>query len=325
LVTDPTHRLLIAASSYQRTRAAIDPAIQIVQLDRDGNFSLDGTRLSAESVQPTLIRLDWDMMQSGHMKSVVEIIRGARGLAFVQTSAAGLDNPLFRIVEEKARYFCNSDAQAPPIAEFVLDSVLNRWHRFDIRAAHQAARRWQRTSFKEMLESNWLIIGFGNIGQRIARQAKGFGANVTALRRNTGDSGPADRVDVLANMGAYLKTADVVVLACALNDETRGLANEAFFGELKKDAVLVNIARGDLIDEPALLRALDANAFDAAILDVFATEPLPEDHPFWTHERVVLTPHSSNAGLGTLDRGDALFLENLDSFLNQRPLRNLVQ
>lgn len=319
------HRLLIAETAYRRVHEAIAPGIDVILLETNGTFTLNGSELAVPDVQPTMIRLDWDMMQSGHMKPVVDIIRASDGLEFVQTSAAGLDNPLFRIVEDKTRCFCNSDAQAPPIAEFVVASVLNRWHRFDLRADHQAAHRWQRTTFREMLESNWLIIGFGNIGQRIATQVKGFGGRVTALRRDTSDPGPADRVDVLDNVHDYLGEADVVVLACALNDQTRDLADAEFFRRMKPDALLVNIARGDLVDEAALLEALDANAFDAAILDVFRTEPLPADHPFWDHERVIITPHSSNAGLGTLPRGDALFVDNLDRFLNGRPLRNLVE
>ena len=242
----------------------------------------------------------------------------------MQTSAAGLDNALFGLVRSRTRAFCNSDAQAPPIAEFVLASVLNHWHRFDLRAARQKGRVWQGASFKEMLDANWLIIGFGNIGQRIARQVKGFGSSVTAVRRNVSEAGPADNVDVLANLHAHLPTADVVVLACALNEETRSLADAAFFQAMKADAVLVNIARGGLVDEEALLAALDAGALEAAILDVFETEPLPEDHPFWGHPRVYVTPHASNQGLGTQRRGDALFLDNLDRFLSGRALRNLV-
>lgn len=144
----------------------------------------------------------------------------------------------FGMVRNKTRAFCNSDAQAPPIAEFVVASVLNHWHQFSLRAEHQKNHRWQGTSFREMLGSNWLIIGFGNIGQRIARQVKGFGGNVTALRRNVSDPGLADQVDSLIH--------------------------------------------------------------------------------------VYMTPHASNRGLGTQDRGDVLFVENLNNYLSGRPLRNLV-
>lgn len=319
------HRLLLAETSYQRIKSDLPAAIEVVCLDAEGHFHLRSQPLALADVQPTMVRLDWDLIQLGHMKAVVQLIREAESLDFVQTSAAGLDNPLFRVVEQRARYFCNSDAQAPPIAEFVVASVLNRWHRFDLRAARQSDRRWEGNSFKEMLESKWLVVGFGNIGQRIARQVQGFGARVTALRRDTGSVGTADAVDTLDNVSTYLPDADVIVLACALNEETHGLVNGNFLSQVKTDAVLVNIARGGLVDEAALLAALDTDALDAAILDVFETEPLPDDHPFWSHERVLVTPHASNRGLGTLDRGDALFLDNLDRFLSGQPLRNLVK
>jgi phosphoglycerate dehydrogenase-like enzyme len=318
------HRLLIAERAYERIRTSIPGEVQVIQLDNDGRFLVDGKPLGPEDVRPTMLRLDWDLMMSGHIKSVVEIVQASEEIEFVQTSAAGLDNPLFGLVRSKARAFCNSDAQAPPIAEFVVASVLNHWHQFELRAERQRGRQWRGNRFKEMLDSNWLIVGFGNIGQRIAKQVKAFGGSVTAIRRNLSEVGPADSVDVLANLYVHLPTADVVVLACALNDETRLLAGAEFFRAMKADALLVNIARGGLVDEVALLEALDAKAFDAAVLDVFETEPLPDEHPFWGHPRVYVTPHSSNQGLGTERRGDALFLDNLQRFLDGRSLRNLV-
>ncbi len=319
------HRLLIAASAYDRVHSEIPQAVTPILLSADGQFLLNDEPLAAGEVRPTMLRLDWDLLQSGHMEAIVQIIRTTEQLEFVQTSAAGLDNPLFDLVRSRTRCFCNSDAQAPPIAEFVLASVLNHWQQLQTRAERQRDRRWRGVSFREMLGSNWLIIGFGNIGQRIARQAKGFGATVTAIRRELSDPGPADQVATLAELEVYLPTADVVVLACALNDETRGIASSAFFAAMQEDAVLVNIARGGLVDEAALLQALDANALDAAILDVFETEPLPEDHPFWQHPKVYVTPHASNQGLGTQDRGDALFVDNLRRFLAGGELRNQVQ
>ena len=318
------HRLLIAGRAHDRVGTSIPEQVAVIRVESDGHFTLDGKVLEPEDVQPTLLRLDWDLMQSGHMKSVVEIIRSAQELAFVQTSAAGLDNPLFALVRKKTLNFCNSDAQAPAIAEFVVASVLNHWQQFAVRADHQESHRWQGVSFRELIDSNWLIIGFGNIGARIASGVKGFEATVTALRRNPGESVLADRSGTLADLATHLPQADVVVLACALNEQTEGMADAEFFRAMKPDAVFVNIARGKLVDEAALLKALDSGQVEAAVLDVFATEPLPEDHAFWDHPRVYLTPHASNRGSGNLARGDALFLANLNDFLADRPLKNLV-
>ncbi len=320
------NHLLIAAPSLERTKDTLDQLedIAITTLDKDGTFMCRGQVIAQDNIDISLLRLDWDMFRLGHMDKVMALVEQASDLKFVQTSAAGLDNPMFKRVLIRAGAFCNSDAQAPPIAEFTVASVLNHWQRFDERAAHQAARRWEGNSFKEMLGSHWLIVGFGNIGERIARQVKGFGAEVTALRRQQGGHELADRVDALANITHYLPTADVIVLACALNEQTRHLANADFFAKVKSDAVLVNIARGGVVDEGAMLKALENHQLDRAILDVFEQEPLPGDHLFWAHPRISVTPHSSNRGLGTTQRGDELFLANLQNFLAGRKLRNLV-
>ena len=153
------HRLLIAGRAHDRVGTRIPEQVAVIRVEDDGRFTLDGTALEADAVQPTLLRLDWDLMQSGHMKSIVEIIRSTPELAFVQTSAAGLDNPLFGMVRERTLNFCNSDAQAPAIAEFVVASVLNHWQQFAARAEHQRDHRWQGVSFRELIGSNWLIIG----------------------------------------------------------------------------------------------------------------------------------------------------------------------
>ncbi len=321
--------LLLAEPSYERIRASLHEVlgsteIGVVTIDGDGEFKSAERIVDASDIDISYLRLDWDLFGLGQMRAVLELIDQASHLEFVQTSAAGLDNPMFKKVIAKAGAFCNSDAQAPAIAEYVVASVLNRWQRFDVRAARQADKEWRGNSFKEVIDSNWLLIGFGNICQRIARPLQGFGAHVTAIRRTQEADDLADQVDSLDNLRKYLADADVVVLGCALNDETRGLVDAAFLQQMKSDAILVNIARGGVIVEEDLLQALNSEQIDFAVLDVFDTEPLPEDHPFWTNERVQVTPHSSNSGIGTGKRGDALFLDNLQRHLNHQALRNLV-
>jgi len=114
------------------------------------------------------------------------------------------------------------------------------------------------------------------------------------------------------------------VLACALTEQTRHLFDEQMLRLMKPTSVLVNIARGGVIDEPGLIKVLDDGVIDHAVLDVFAVEPLPADSPLWHHPRVMLTPHSSNRGEGTEPRGRQLFLDNLNAFLDARPLKNVV-
>lgn len=113
-------------------------------------------------------------------------------------------------------------------------------------------------------------------------------------------------------------------MACALNDETRDLANAGFFAAMKPGSILINIGRGGLLDEDALRASLDADRPGHAVLDVFKTEPLPADSLIWDHPKVRVTPHASNRGALTGARGEALFLENLGRYLRCEPLLNLV-
>jgi phosphoglycerate dehydrogenase-like enzyme len=129
-------------------------------------------------------------------------------------------------------------------------------------------------------------------------------------------------VITLDRLSEYLPQADVVILACALNEETRELADQAFFQKMKKNATFVNIARGKLVKQKDMIEALRSGTLSRAILDVFDPEPLEPDSPLWDMDQVIITPHSSNAGSGTHSRGDRLFLENLARFLEGRPLLN---
>jgi phosphoglycerate dehydrogenase-like enzyme len=122
----------------------------------------------------------------------------------------------------------------------------------------------------------------------------------------------------------FLPEADVIVLACPLNNETRGFADQKFFSAIKQGALLVNIARGPLIDDAAMLAALDSGQLANAVLDVFHTEPLPETDPLWSHPKVRLTPHTSFAGNGARGRWMQLFLDSITRFVNGEALANEV-
>ncbi|NBS26807.1 MAG: hypothetical protein EBS81_10930, partial [Gammaproteobacteria bacterium] len=171
---------------------------------------------------------------------------------------------------------------------------------------------------------HWVIVGFGHIGQQIARRAKPFGVKLTAVRREKSDEGLADNVTSQEKMWPYLQEADVVILACASNDSTRDMVNKDFLGNMKEGSVLVNVARGDLVVEEDLKSALDAECPTHAILDVFRNEPLPEDTWFWDHPAVTMTPHCSNGGSGMRARSDDLFIENLFRISNGQLLLNEV-
>ena len=178
--------------------------------------------------------------------------------------------------------------------------------------------------FREISRTNWLIVGYGPIGQEVARRAKAFGATTTVVRRSPATGELVDRAGTLADLPKFLPDADVVVLACPLNTATRGMAGADFFAAMKPDAVLVNIARGALIDDAAMMAALDAGKFDTAVLDVFHTEPLPADDPLWAHPKIRITSHTSFSGSGVRQRWDDLFVDNLPRFARGEPMRNVV-
>jgi phosphoglycerate dehydrogenase-like enzyme len=142
------------------------------------------------------------------------------------------------------------------------------------------------------------------------------------VRRSAQAKDLADRTVSQAELPQVLPHADVVVLAPALTDETRGMADAAFFAAMKPGAILINIGRGGLVDEDALRAGLDRDQPAHAVLDVFATEPLPKDSWFWDHPKVRVSGHTSNSGDGNLGRGDDLFVENLRRFLGGEPLLN---
>jgi len=131
-------------------------------------------------------------------------------------------------------------------------------------------------------------------------------------------------VGSLDDAGKLAADADIIVLACSLTDATRGFADAEFFAQVKPGAVLVNIARGALIDDAALIKALNDGTISEAALDVFHKEPLPENDPLWTHPKVRLTPHTSFAGDGGRDRWDQLFLDNIVRYVNGEALEREV-
>lgn len=320
------NELLLAESTYQQmeVESALLPDVHYITINGAGELKRDGKKIQESDLSLDMARLDLALFMTGQVELITRLMEQTDAFRFVQTSAAGLDNPLFQAIVAKTEVFCNSDAQSASIAEFVVASVLNRWHRFDERRERQSAHEWKENIFKQILGSTWLIVGYGNIGQTLAKQVKGFGGKVTGVKRNLTPHEYADLLVGLEHVNQHLPEADVVVLSCPLNDQTKQLVNADFLSRFKPDAVLVNIGRGPLVDEDALMVALDDGQLDYAILDVFQNEPLPDDSVFWEHDRVQMTPHSSHRGSRTDERFELLFTDNLNAYLQGKPVRNQV-
>jgi phosphoglycerate dehydrogenase-like enzyme len=313
--------------SYEHIRPRLDALgldITVHTFGRDGKFSIDGAKVAPANVPVDYLWLSSHLNADGFRDGAFELALNCKSVGVLQTFNAGLDYPFYKKASQQGIRICNSSAQGVAIAEYVFGQVLSVLQPIEQQRALQAARQWQQTPFREIWQTNWLIIGFGPIGQEVAKRAKAFDATTAVIRRSQLASPLADASGTMADLGKFLPAADVIVMACALNDETRGFAGKAFFDAVKKGAILVNIARGPLIDDAAMIAALDEGRLATAVLDVFHAEPLPTDNPLWFHPKVRMTSHTSFAGSGGRARWDQLFLDNITRFTKGEALAHEV-
>jgi len=172
------------------------------------------------------------------------------------------------------------------------------------------------------------IVGYGDIGRAVASRVRPVGMNVLAVKRHLPASGQADPLvdEIYApnSLREMLSRCDYIVVAAPLNAETQGLVGAAEFAVMKKTAVVINVGRGPVIDEGAMLKALSENKIKGAALDVFDEEPLPHGHPFYSLENVLLSPHCADHTPDWLDNAMAFFLAQFERFRRQEPLLNVV-
>lgn len=318
-------RLMIFEPTYRRLRAEIDAAaadVELLLMAPDGGLSLNGAPVSVDEAQPSAAWFSQDLFASPGARDFWIASLKSHGLKWAQSSAAGYDHPVFADLVRKGAKLTTSHGQAVGMAEYVIAGVLDHFQRGPARRASQAEAAWARHAFREVNGTTWLIIGYGAIGQGVARTARALGATTVGVRRDQSAHESADRIISLAGVPDLLPEADVVVLSVPLTAETRHLVDAGFLAAMKAGSVLVNVGRGGLVDEAALLAALEAGKPEHAVLDVFETEPLPADSPFWRHPRVALTPHAAGISNGATARNEALFIENLRRFAAGEPLLN---
>lgn len=245
-------------------------------------------------------------------------------LDWFQSSAAGTEHPMLQAVGKKAAAYSGSHEQSEAIAEWVIWAGLDHFQGGRARRAAQASRSWARLPFRELGATSWLIIGFGAIGQASGRRLRSLGANVTGVRRREGASDAADQMITPTGLNDALGGADAVLLSLPLTDATENLADAAFFKAMKPGSLFMNVGRGGLVDEAAMLAALDAGQLGQASLDVVREEPLAPESPIWTHPKITLTPHISAFTPQSSLRTDQVFLDNLARFLAGQRLKNQV-
>jgi len=221
-----------------------------------------------------------------------------------------------------------SGVHAIPISEHILAYLFAFARALPQAIRGQTQRAWQQPEWSRIFElagKTMVLIGVGAIGERTALMAHGLGMRVLGVRQNADVSTPG--VEAMFAPDALLDVlpqADFVVITVPLTEATRGLIGEAALQAMKVSAYLVNIGRGGVIDEPALVRALQAGRLAGAGLDVFASEPLPPDSPLWAMENVIITGHYAGATPIYDERAMAIFLDNLRRYRTGEPLRNVV-
>jgi phosphoglycerate dehydrogenase-like enzyme len=252
---------------------------------------------------PLLSADDWAIIERTNALVAIDLPDGlldrARNLAFIQTLGAGVDHLDAEDIARHKVHLCNgSGFNAVPIAEFVMARILEVWKHLRVIDQYQRDRVWKK-QFGQALAGNKMgIVGLGSIGRATAQLARPFGVVVVACRRSARpgdqDSG-VDRLYPSDELDDMISDCDIVVIAAPATDETRLLFNAQRIAKMKPGAVLCNIARGDLVDESALITALTDGHLSAAILDVATQEPLPPDNLLWSAPNCYLSPHTAAA------------------------------
>jgi phosphoglycerate dehydrogenase-like enzyme len=268
----------------------------------------------------------------------------APNLSWVQLHWAGIDHlvrtPMW---QSEVTITTASGIHAPNIGQYVLAQMLAWANRVPRWLDHQRRRewptngRWNTFLPTELRGQTVGVLGYGSIGREVARLAKSFGMTVLATKRDarstedngyivpgTGDQSGylADRIYPPEAVRSMVAGCDFVVVTLPLTEQTRGAVNDELLAAMKESSFLINVGRGQLVDEPALVKALQRGQIAGAGLDVFQEEPLPEDSPLWAMENVIISPHVSGFTPHYDERATDLFAENLRRYLDGKPLLN---
>lgn len=237
-------------------------------------------------------------------------------LRYLQLTSAGTDRVDVDYVNQKGIALRTArGVYSVPMAEFALCGVLQLYKQAAFFRDNQRQRRWEKhRGLRELCGSTVLILGCGSVGCACARCFAALGCRVVGLDPVSVVHPAFAEVLPLSRLESCLPEADVVVLTLPLTPQTRGMADSRFFSLLKPGSVLVNISRGRVAEEAALVEALRSGRLSGAVLDVFETEPLPADSPLWDLDGVLLTPHNSFVGEGNAARLTRLILSNLEAF-----------
>ncbi len=334
----PTYNVLIASylePEYVEQIRQVDPRLNVIYeptLIPVPRYPADHTgapltRAAEEEAQWRVLLAKAEILFDFDYTHREELPDLAPNLRWLQASSAGIGQFVKRMGYAErlpeATFTTASGVHARPLAEFCMMALLVHYKRLTHILADQARHHWERYAATDLEGRTLAVVGLGRVGQEVARMAKGLGMR-TLGTRVSGSSEAVDQFFPAAQLHPMLAEADVVVLIVPHTPATDQLIDAAALAAMKTGAYLINIARGAVVDENALIAALQSGHLGGAALDVFATEPLPPESPLWTMPNVLVSPHSAS----TSDRENArltdLFCDNLRRYLAGEPLRNVL-
>ena len=260
---------------------------------------------------------------SSHYRDLAQV---APRLRWLQSTSAGIGQMVKRVGLDQTDiiFTTASGVHARPLADFCLMAMLMFAKNYEWMERDKKAKRWERYCGEELTGKTLAIVGAGRVGQEVARHGKRMDMRVTGMRRSDAPLPDMDKVFDRADLHTMLKEADFLVLAAPHTPETEGMIGETELALMKPSAILINIGRGALVDEDALIRALQEKRLAGAALDVLREEPPPQDSPLWDMPNVIISPHSASTVTQENARITDIFCDNLRRYLNGQPLRNVL-
>jgi glyoxylate/hydroxypyruvate reductase A len=255
-----------------------------------------------------------------------ELPQNAPDLRWVQATSAGIGERLRRtgLADSGILFTTAAGVHGSSLAEFVILGLLYFYRDVPRMQRMQAAHHWERYTNRELAGRRALLVGLGSVGRPIARRLAALDVEVWGVRRTAAGAPPegVSRVLPFESLRDALGEVDALILACPLTETTEGLIGAAELATLPPHALLINVARGPVVDERAMIEALRGGRLRGAVLDVAEVEPLAEDNPLWDLPNVLISPHSASTVEAENSRIVDLFIDNLRRFLDGRPLLN---
>ena len=245
-----------------------------------------------------------------------ELIRKAVNLEWIQALGTGVDSILgLSSLPKSVLLTSTRGIHGPQMSELAILLMLALTRRFPDTVRNQDKAVWDRWPSELLWQKKAGILGLGAVGEEIARKCKAFGMTVYGLNRSTKQVDAVDRFFGLDGLLTVAGEADYLIVVVPLTPETRGMVGTEVISAMKPTAFLLNLARGAVVDEKALIQALESGTLAGAALDVFNEEPLPQGHPFWEMKNIIVTPHIGGASTSYAGQVLLIFQENLRRYL----------